>query len=659
MRFRQVHLDFHTSELIEGIGSGFSKENFQNALKVGHVNSITVFSKCHHGWAYHPSKANTMHPNLDFDLLGAQIEAAHEIGVKAPAYLSAGLDEKLARMHPDWLYRNSDESTEWASDFAHPGYHRICMNTPYLEILASQVEEVVENYDCDGIFLDIVGAFPCRCQSCVRSMREKGLDPYDDANAYNFGKEVYFRYAKRMREAVDKFKPGLPIFHNEGHLRCGSREFAHVNTHLEIESLPTGGWGYDHFPLAASYARTLGMEFLGMTGKFHTSWGEFGGFKHPNALKYEAALNMASGAKMSIGDQCHPSGKMEMATYKLIGEAFADMEKKEPWIDNVDGVADIAVMSQEAMFEYMNPGAISPGKNAWKASAGASRILLEGKYLFDVIDTEADLSKYKLVILTDDAVLDDKLADKLRDFINDGGKILATGKSGTYADGRGFAFDLGAKYNGACAYNPTYLRPNFEMEGLYESAYVIYEKSADVEATGEVLAIREDPYFNRTTFAFSSHKHTPNDPSKQAPAITLGKDGAYISFELFKEYALWGALIAKRVVTHVIDLLLGKNKTIKTTLGAQGITTVMHQKNEHRYVNHLIYVSPVKRGKGTEIVEDIFPVYNTKVELKLDKTPARVYLAPEMKDIDFKYENGVLAYTVNEIYCHAMVVIEY
>ena len=64
------------------------------------------------------------------------------------------------------------------------------MNTPYLEILASQVEEVVENYDCDGIFLDIVGAFPCRCQSCVRSMREKGLDPYDDVNAYNFGKEV-------------------------------------------------------------------------------------------------------------------------------------------------------------------------------------------------------------------------------------------------------------------------------------------------------------------------------------------------------------------------------------------------------------------------------------------------------------------------------------
>ena len=46
MRRRQVHLDFHTSEAIEGIGSQFSKENFQAMLKKGHVDSITVFSKC-------------------------------------------------------------------------------------------------------------------------------------------------------------------------------------------------------------------------------------------------------------------------------------------------------------------------------------------------------------------------------------------------------------------------------------------------------------------------------------------------------------------------------------------------------------------------------------------------------------------------------------
>ena len=76
MRFRQVHLDFHTSEAIPEIGKHFRKEQFQAMLKKGHVDSITIFSKCHHGWAYHPSEANETHPGLDFDLLGAMIEAA-------------------------------------------------------------------------------------------------------------------------------------------------------------------------------------------------------------------------------------------------------------------------------------------------------------------------------------------------------------------------------------------------------------------------------------------------------------------------------------------------------------------------------------------------------------------------------------------------------
>ena len=35
MRRRQVHLDCHTGGAIPGVGSKFSKENFQEALKTG------------------------------------------------------------------------------------------------------------------------------------------------------------------------------------------------------------------------------------------------------------------------------------------------------------------------------------------------------------------------------------------------------------------------------------------------------------------------------------------------------------------------------------------------------------------------------------------------------------------------------------------------
>ena len=100
LRKRQIHLDFHTSELVP-VGNNFSKEQFQENLKAGHVDSITVFSKCHHGWSYHPTEANEMHPMLKFDLLGAQLEACKEIGVNAPVYISAGFDEKEYLKRPD------------------------------------------------------------------------------------------------------------------------------------------------------------------------------------------------------------------------------------------------------------------------------------------------------------------------------------------------------------------------------------------------------------------------------------------------------------------------------------------------------------------------------------------------------------------------------
>ena len=654
MNFRQVHLDFHTSEAIDGIGSQFDKKQFQEALKTGHVNSITVFSKCHHGWAYHPTKANEMHPNLKFDLLKEEIDAAHEIGVKTPVYISAGLDEKYARRHPEWLVRDEHDNTTWVQDFLTPGYHKFCMNTPYLDYLLAQIKEVCENYDADGIFLDIVGIQTCYCHNCRKTLRDAGKSPKDPKAVYELAQKVYANYTKRVRETIDSVKPGLPVFHNGGHIAGGRRDIAEMNTHLELESLPTGGWGYDHFPLSARYVQNLGMDFLGMTGKFHHSWGEFGGFKHPNALKYEVSLNAANGAKSSIGDQLHPEGKMDMATYKLIGEAYAELETKEEWLDNVKQVTDVALFSYESFAGCFGMGQVG---TTTQIDSGAARILLEGKYLFDVVDMDSDFNKYKVIILPDLVRVDEKFKSKLDAFLKNGGKILATGKGGLYIDKDEFAFDFGINYCNENVYKPSYFRPDFEMEGLFDSAYVLYSQGEVVSLNGGTeLGGCENPYFNRDIEHFCSHRHTPNKPEYAAPGMVLGKDGIYIAWQVFDEYADVGSLILKRMVTHALDLLLGDNKTIKTNLGAQGVTTLMKQQN--RYINHLLYAVPVRRGKSTEIIEDIYPVYNIDVELKIPEKVKNVYLAPQKKDIPFIQENNKVKYIVDEINCHQMVVLD-
>lgn len=657
MPFRQIHLDFHTGGEIPGVGSKFNKRQFQNALIKGHVDSINIFAKGHHGYLYYLNGVSKPHPTLEIDLLENMLEACKEINVKTQIYISAGLDEMIARKHPEWLFRNQDQSTVWVKDFTTAGYHELCMNTPYLDYLLNQVEEVTKRFETEGIFLDIVGPRKCHCQTCMNQLIEEGKDPRDDKAVTELGERVYKNYLERIVKTIHSIKPDMKIFHNSGHMKRGRRDLFGYYTHFELESLPTGGWGYDHFPLSARYVQGLGKEFLGMTGKFHTTWGEFGGFKHPNALRYESALNLANGAKICVGDQMHPQGMLDEVTYALIGEAYKEVEEKEPWCDDVENVADVGLLSEECI-----ESGDSEADNDFvgKADAGAVRMLLEGKYLFDVIDLEEDFNKYKVIILPDVITLDDILEKKLKDYINRGGKILATGNSCLDKQSQNFAIDMGITYEGNNPYKPDYFIPHFSYHGLGSTSFVMYSDGIKISLDGgEVLGEREDSYFNRDLLHFSSHFHTPNEPGKRSPGMVKSDASIYIAWKVFTDYATKGSLILKDSVRYALDELLSEDKSLSTNLMEQGVTTLQHQRGKNRYINHLLYAVPVKRGEGVEVIEDIVPVYDIDVTVQVTEKVEKVYLAPQMVDIPYSQTDGKLKYTVDKVDCHQMVVIQY
>ena len=650
MRYRQVHLDFHTSEKIEGIGSRFDKKQFQEALKAGHVNSITVFAKCHHGWSYYPSKVGPVHPHLAFDLLGEQIAAAHEIGVKTPVYLSAGLDEQMVYVHPEWCLQGKGFHN---ADFTGAHYRHFCFNTPYMDYLMDQVREVAENYDADGIFLDIVGVRPCRCFDCTKEMFRRGMDPENWDHVVQLAEEVYARYLRRVRETVDSVKPGLPVFQNCGHLRAGRLDLLHGQDHLELESLPTGGWGYDHFPFTAAYAQTLDMPFLGMTGKFHTSWGEFGGYKHPNALRYETALSVAFGAGCSVGDQLSPDGEFDRRTYDIIGAAYKEIEAKEPWLTDSEAVADVAVLSTEGYQNYIIKHS-SAGYSLTKSDTGVGRILLEGKYLFQVVDGDTDLTPYKVLVLPDIIRVDKELEAKIRAFVQGGGKILASGTSGLRMDENVFAFDLGAEYEAESEFTPSYIRPSFDND--YNTDFIMYTHGCKVRTVGTEHAAAIAPYFNRTREHFCSHQHTPSSKRYYGGGITEGADGIYIAWKIFEDYAFKGELIAKQAVLFALERLLGHSKTLATNLGSIGVATLRRQAG--RLVTHLLYATPTKRGESIEAIEELVTLHDVTCSVACEHAPQRVYLAPQMQEIPFTYEEGRVSVVVPTLTCHQMVIIE-
>ena len=109
LRFRQIHLDFHTSEHIPGIGAAFDPKEFVGTLRDAAVNSITIFAKCHHGWSYYPTKVGAPHPQLARpDLMGDMVRALNAADIECPIYISVQWDERNARLHPEWRVMAAD-----------------------------------------------------------------------------------------------------------------------------------------------------------------------------------------------------------------------------------------------------------------------------------------------------------------------------------------------------------------------------------------------------------------------------------------------------------------------------------------------------------------------------------------------------------------------
>ncbi|WFB36671.1 beta-galactosidase trimerization domain-containing protein [Kiritimatiellota bacterium B12222] len=668
LRYRQIHLDFHSSEHLPDIGKSFDKKAYQATLRKAAVNSVTTFATCHHGWAYYETQVGKMHPGLDFDLLRAQFDAAKEIGIHVPIYLTAGVNNMAAVDHPEWRQIGPEgRLTGWAHSNLEAGFFMMCFNTGYLDFLSAQIREVMELFPHnDGIFLDIICQSHCVCHQCLRSFEKAGLDPEDPADRDKHTRLVLEKYYQQSTAAVWDINPDTPIFHNSGHITQGDTKVLDYFSHLELESLPTGGWGYDHFPISAKYCQNLPQDVLGMTGKFHTTWGEFGGFKHPNALRYECAQMLAVGAKCSVGDQLHPQGRLDPSTYDIIGQAYREVERKESWCVDAKPLSDIGVLTRAAV--TASPDRDVPG------DIGAGRILLEGHFLFDVVDAEMDFSGRKVLLLPDDVPVSPELKVKIDAYLAEGGKLILSGISGLNEEKTDFLWEIGASFHGESTFQPDYCLPAAKYRpDAVQSPMVMYLKSQRIQVgAGQSLGEVYDPYFNRSYKHFSSHQHAPNRPEASGyDCGVIHNNILYFAHPLFSIYRGYGAVPYRQYITRVLENFLAEELTVTSNLPSTARLHLNYQADQNRYVLHLLFANTVLRGgsmelnggtlsgsKTVEVIEELLPLRGTEISLKMTAPIQKVCLEPQGIEIDFRQQQGTVSFEVEEFCCHQMVVLQ-
>jgi hypothetical protein len=666
MRFRQIHLDFHTNATIPDIGSRFDGKAFAKAFKDAYVDSVTVFSKCHHGVSYHPTKVGKMHPGLEFDLLRAQLDALHSVGINAPVYLTATWDELAAFEHPEWRTVLPDGTLAmFRPEHGNGvGWAFLDFSTPYLDYLVAQTEEVMVNYpDADGIFMDISFQLPSISSSAKTKMDALGLDWTEPEDRAAFTEQSVENYFTRIRDAVHKHNPKMPLFFNSGHIRRGLRKHYEFYSHLELESLPTAGWGYEHFPLSARYVDALGIPFLGMTGKFHTHWGEVGGYKKPEALVYECGAMLAQGARCSIGDHLHPTGKIDQSTMDIIRPAYQWITEREPWATDTVNRAEIALLSLEA---GSGPRLVGVPGHHEGADEGAVRVLLEGKFTFDVVDLESNYSQYRLLILPDAVKVNPNLRAKVEKYVAGGGKVLLTGRSGI--DGaNGFVFDVGAKWEGTSLNGGgDYVLPTEPLRaGFVNDPLFMYQPAEQATiAGGKSLGEVYEPYFDRTPRHFSGHIHAPSKPEPSGYTAGSSKAGfTWFAFPIFSCYHQAGSVAMLEVAEKLIAAAMGAERMIVTSLPRAGRVTLRSQPGQKRDVLHLLHATPALRGttRGAPVqpIQDLVTLHDIKVSVAAPGDVKSVRLVPSGKGLDFNQKNGRVELTVPRLTGHEMVEIAY
>ena len=651
---RTIHLDFHTGPLVQDVGKDFDPVAFARTFKEANVDSVTVFAMCHHGHLYYDTKHPARHPGLvtNLDLLEKQIDALHQEGIRAPIYISVQCNEYAANQHPDWIALTPDlKQVKWGGSAYTPGWQILDMSSPYQDYLADILAEVLERFaPVDGIFLDMCWDQPSSSKWAIEGMLKKGYDPKQEEHRDRYAREVAHEYMERFRGMVEEAQP----FHKPAGVWFNSRPKTNLHEekkflrHVEIEALPTGGWGYAYFPYVSRFVRPLGLPTLSHTGRFFKSWGDNTSLKPEMALKYECSQILSQGLTNGVGDLLHPRGIPNKAVYELVGRVYGHIKACEPYVENGEVVSQIALL--------VNP---ELGDNPGPSGLGAVRALQQLRQQFDVIPPNSDLSKYKLVIVPETTGIDERLKAKLQSYLENDGALIVSGPAALDKAGRPILEEMGIEALGESPYSHTFLHASEKVsKGLADYGYVMYEKGFRMKPLegAESLVKVGEPYFQREFNHFSGHEYTPEDQISEFSAVVKNNRVITFSVPIVEAYGKHAAPNYRTLLGNCIDLLLPQ--PIVRDQGPTKLETTVIRKDDSIIV-HLLSFCPERRAENLDIVEDAFPIVKMPISIKTDRPVQRVFLAPDEQDLSYEYQDGYVHTNVTVLDGHKMLVLKY
>jgi hypothetical protein len=387
------------------------------------VNAAGISASYETELPYHTRNPYLIKPQI----LGNLVDELHNRGLKVLARTDfSKVPEKIGEEYPEWLYRSKE-----GKPMLYNGFAQTCINGAYQREYALKIlKELFTTIPFDGLYCNM-GGFQtqdyshkeygfCHCNSCQEAFRI-----YADAlipKQIELSDPIYHQYLAFQQEVISAYRAKLkqvlkPLSKED--LCLDGLDFDRREVASEINQCPI-----DFAYHAASNCRTRQQKRILSNADV-----SFLGFAHrhvsvPPALhQLRLYQTLAQGGSLDYYCMGRLDTLEDRSALGKVKEVFALHAHSSQFFDNTEPVAQV-------LLRRTNGWVFSEEEKGWIT------LLTEFHILFTEATEEKlltlDLQSYSLIILCDSWNLKKTEADLLDVYVQGGGRLLATGRTGFF-----------------------------------------------------------------------------------------------------------------------------------------------------------------------------------------------------------------------------------
>lgn len=628
--------------------------------------------------AFYESKLDFhyLNPYMKPGELGRIVRRCHEKGIRVVVRFDfSRADVSIFQKYPDWFYLSPAGKRMINTD-----KYVVSINAPYVQEKAFEIiAEVMDNFDIDGIFLNMPGYL-------VRNSYEntyEGIDqnPYDKAafKRWSNGQELPLKEDKNdpvFRQYEQFKKESVSLWSKRLHELVKSRKKkVAICTYLE-----------DYVDIIRHESQTHGLPYWPYTGSDNSNHLEQS-FPHKIASnasiqqisfrsRYNAAEpeevgirlweNLANGSGTDVSLMGDLRDYEDQRNFPVMKKIYGFQKKWEPYYGQYRSVAKVAVLS---------PG-YWPGGLPMEEYRGIQLMLKEAHIPFDIIQDnqvhklKEKLSLYKVIILPDIQYLSAQDLQTLQELSQAGVSLFATNRSLFDAptelknlfgariekdqnDGEGNYLQpnnpqIFSHFNGQTMVHVKYNLGLYQFEAGVQTLLPVLDKGRP--GPPELIGGHDPlPYFGAGVLSKSKGKNA-------LMPLNIGRVYYQTGYEQHK-YLFLDLLkylypeVDQQVVTNAhprVELVLNE-----FMLNKPGITI----DSPFRSAGHILHAINLTGFSGNTYFEPL-PVLDTSLKIQLDYQPRKVWSLVSGKPIAFSYQKGYLSFKVARLGDYEGIVIE-